>query len=380
MFSRNDTKAIKGIAILMMLFHHLAGFPDRYAPGFAGFQSLWRSFTDRGMQTYLAYFSHLCVSLFFFLGGYGLYMQWKKKRYHLLDHLKRLYKAYWRVLLLFIPIALIFFRRSDPALPALYHTYDFHDTHTLLVNVLGDLVGHSATLNKEWWFFKAYIAMLMMGLLFCNVTKKNKSFVIDLLIVFLIDYLRAVVVPNMLNTTLFENSNANVYFLNFIQTDYRAVQMYLGIVFAKHNGIVRAKKELKKLRCSWIYGLLAMLLIFYFRSYIAGMFMDLVYLPCFIIAASVFLDGIPPVKKAFIFFGKHSNNMWLTHTFFCYYFYECAKIVYSTRSPLLDFLILLGMSLAASLSVNSFWKMISMLTPKLRNFFLKPQPKETPNA
>lgn len=39
-FTRDDTKAVKGIALVLMLFHHLAAFPDRFPVGFEGFKPL----------------------------------------------------------------------------------------------------------------------------------------------------------------------------------------------------------------------------------------------------------------------------------------------------------------------------------------------------
>ena len=41
-FDRSDTKAVKGVAVVLMLFHHLAGFPERFPVGFAGFRSIWQ--------------------------------------------------------------------------------------------------------------------------------------------------------------------------------------------------------------------------------------------------------------------------------------------------------------------------------------------------
>ena len=44
MFERKDTKAIKGLAIILMLFHHICGFPERFPVGFEGFYlygNLW---------------------------------------------------------------------------------------------------------------------------------------------------------------------------------------------------------------------------------------------------------------------------------------------------------------------------------------------------
>ncbi len=45
-FSREDTRAIKGVAVIMMLMHHLVAFPARYPVGFDGFKSLWNVWVD----------------------------------------------------------------------------------------------------------------------------------------------------------------------------------------------------------------------------------------------------------------------------------------------------------------------------------------------
>ena len=170
------------------------------------------------------------------------------------------------------------------------------------------------------------------------------------------------------------------FFLNFILTDFRALNMYLGIVFAKHDFIVRLKKPFSRLRCSWLYGLAIIPVVFYLRSYVAGSFLDIFYIPCFVVAASVFFDGIPLVKKGFMILGRYSNNLWLVHTFFCYYFFEFTKIVYCTKSPLIDWMILLGLSLGASVFVDAFWKLMKYLRPTLRKIFLKPEPQEPAKA
>ena len=43
--SRDDTKAIKGIAIILMLSHHLRGFPDRirWAGTLVWYNDIWRT-------------------------------------------------------------------------------------------------------------------------------------------------------------------------------------------------------------------------------------------------------------------------------------------------------------------------------------------------
>ena len=359
----------------MMLFHHMAGFPERIVPGFPGFETLWSGMTERGILPAFAGFCNTCVSLFFFLGGYGLYLKWKAQRFHLWKQIKQLYKAYWRVLVLIVPVALLFFRRSDPDLLIIHRLYNFHELRPLLVSLLGNFSGYSSSLNLEWWFFKAYLCMLPMGVLFCHVTKKSKNPVINLLIVCLLDFLRRVVLVNLASTTVFANAGGNAFYANFLMPDFRAVMLYLGIVFAKHDLLVKFKKEYSRLRFSPLYGAVTLLLIFYLRSYVVGDSIDIICIPIFIIAVSVVFDGIPLLKKGFVFFGKRSTNIWLLHTFFCYYFYECAKMVYATRSPLIDWLILLAMTLCASLAVDGFWKIAGRFSPQLRKIFLKPEPK-----
>ena len=72
-FDRSDTKAIKGAAVLLMLFHHLTGFPYRFPVGFGGFSTL----IPAGYLEAFGTAAKICVPMFFFLGGYGLYCKWK---------------------------------------------------------------------------------------------------------------------------------------------------------------------------------------------------------------------------------------------------------------------------------------------------------------
>ena len=85
MFTRDDTKAVKGVAVLLMLLHHLAAFPERYPVDFAGFTSLIPGFVENGYLNDLAMDALVCVPLFFFLGGYGLYKRMQAGTFRLLE-------------------------------------------------------------------------------------------------------------------------------------------------------------------------------------------------------------------------------------------------------------------------------------------------------
>ncbi len=71
MFTRENTKQVKGIAILLMLVHHLYTFADRIPYGL----EIASQYYISGMEltVIIGSFGKICVSIFMFLGGYGLY-------------------------------------------------------------------------------------------------------------------------------------------------------------------------------------------------------------------------------------------------------------------------------------------------------------------
>ncbi|WP_270595131.1 hypothetical protein, partial [Faecalibacillus faecis] len=75
-------------------------------------------------------------------------------------------------------------------------------------------------------------------------------------------------------------------------------------------------------------------------------------------------------SKILFFIGKNSTNMWLTHTFYCYYFYPFVKIVYGSRNALVAFITLVILSLITSILIDIFWKYISKLYNQIHMFLL----------
>ena len=67
-FTLQDTKAIKAIAIILMLMHHLWGFPDRIADELSIF-----GIHNTDIIVIMGNFGKVCLSILFIFGGYGLY-------------------------------------------------------------------------------------------------------------------------------------------------------------------------------------------------------------------------------------------------------------------------------------------------------------------
>ncbi len=368
-FSREDTKALKGIAVVMMLFHHLAAFADRYPKGFEGFNSLWEGFVTEGYLGNLATNVRLCVAVFFFLGGYGMYKRMESGKYSLLDSVIGLFKRYWKVFVIFVPIAFIFFRRSGDDICYLCTRYDVQDMKTLITVVISNFFAMSDSINSEWWFIQTYICVMFMGTFYCIATKKNKYFVVELFIVFMIDILTRSFFPALQSFGNFNILENNFYYKRLLELVNPAPCFFAGITFAKFDAIVKLKEQLSKIPCSTIVSLIAVFAVMWCRGFVLGDLFDIVYVIAFTALVSKFFDGVKPVKKIFGYIGSHSTNIWLIHSFYCYYFLEATKIVYCTRSVWADLLILLAMSLISSVIINFiFGKSADILTAVKKKF------------
>lgn len=96
-FDKVCSLKIKGIAIILMLFHHLFRIPDLYK----GYEIIWFPLSEN-LVVSLADMSKICVALFVFISGYGMALKMKKSaKVKFADQLINLIS---RFILLFIPI------------------------------------------------------------------------------------------------------------------------------------------------------------------------------------------------------------------------------------------------------------------------------------
>ena len=98
MFSKDETVKVKGIAILLLMFHHLFYNADRVAQ--SGMRFLW--FSEEQIQP-IAIAARICVWIFVFLSAYGLTYSYNKNRQtettlqFMVKHWLSLMKTYWVV-------------------------------------------------------------------------------------------------------------------------------------------------------------------------------------------------------------------------------------------------------------------------------------------
>ena len=164
--TKEDTNILKGIALLMLLCHHLfytknGLYDDIYV------------YNDYGLVWMISMACKTCVALFCFLSGYGLTasiektnkINWKS------FYLKRfivLFSNYWLMWILFVPLGIFLFDRTfndvygNPFLGKLI--LDFFG----LLNCIGQY-GY----NPTWWFYSCIILLYLLFPIILVSTKKR---------------------------------------------------------------------------------------------------------------------------------------------------------------------------------------------------------------
>ncbi|MDO4647070.1 MAG: hypothetical protein Q4B26_00370 [Eubacteriales bacterium] len=360
-FTVDNTRELKGIAIILMLIHHLWYFPNRIAGG-----PLASHFTIFGISSvqYFGGFGKICVSFFFFLGGYGLYINHINQRFDLIRTLKKLYFSYWKVLFIVTPIAYLFFNRqpiycSDERIWNRFAVFSWEQ-------FLGNLSGYNITLNSEWWFFTSYVTAVITFPLIAKIIDccclELKLFLVILGSILVFNIAPALGKSEVLGTL---NNNSFLYKTFFCQSAPDISCFWLGAVFASEDALVKLYNRLKQHQLlGTVQDLILLAMLIYLRQSFVPAELDLLYVPLLIIACWDLLEKCTHLRMLFRELGRHSTNMWLIHSFLCYYFYLPAKVVTMTGNALFSLLTLGIGSYFASHCVEGVWRIIAILRSK----------------
>lgn len=361
-FSREDTKVMKGIAVFLMLMHHLWTFPNRIYGG----ELLFRFWIfGQHATVFFGYFGIICVPIFFFLGGYGTYLGQKGKRYDLIDKLKKLYISYWKVFLVFIPIAFLFFAHQ-PAYaegPEIYACYSKFTWHELLSNFLG----LSSSFNREWWFLASYVTALITFPV-VRAAVQNKSLHTNLLFVVIASILMANIFPAIGRIDELGGLNNNYLYTRFFcQVSPFISCFWMGIVAAENDLLGRLRTAMDKAGVlNPLIDLAIWFGIIYVRQYVAGATLDIFYIPVLCVVSQNLLCHLRRTRTFFLKLGLESTNMWLIHSFFCYYFLAVVKLVVAPKWAIPSLFMLIALTYLASVLLTWFWKEMSILLQKVR--------------
>ncbi len=365
LFSREDTRLVKAAAALMMMAHHLFAFPNRLPTDFA-YDAI---FPENSLMIF-GQFCRFCISLFFFLGGYGLCKQHEAGRASLPRILLNQYRQYWKVFFLFVPIGLIFFRNQptyceDVAICAAY-------AQPTLKVILSNLIAWSSELNREWWFLKNYLIILFVGLACLGLKPRRLGFCPEALIVIVATIINRSLLNSPPDGSLLAHLKGNQLYVHFVllaqYTD--PFPFFMGVVFARYDGVHRLREMLQSYArpVRLAIGAAGLIILYVFWTGFIWDQADILLAPLFVVCWLEVVDNLPfgVGRKVFGLIGRESANIWLIHSFFCYYFYPAVRLVYRSTNPILVFLTLTALTLTASLLVTHFYKGMGLLFRKLK--------------
>ena len=324
-FTQEKTNIAKGVAICLMFAHHLFAFPERLIGDNSYIPIL--PFIDA--ESYIGRFGSISVSIFLFLSGYGMYLSYlgckKKLPYYILSKLKQFYLTYWLYFLIFAPVGLLYFNTVT-----FWNSNKIRysaDTATFIQN----FIGWDSDYNGEWWFVKTFIITLIFLFPFYVSLIDRNIFAIIFVSLFLFSF----------------SSKINIYgdfgFI-FWQTSFA-----VGIICAKFKFFTsQVIHKFEQTRNFWILAWL--LLCFMLRIELEHASIDFLLAPFFIYLS---LRAVLMVRASLFFelLGKQSFPLWLSHSFFCYYYFQ--GFVYASKSSPIIFLLLLAMTLLSVLGIQA---------------------------
>jgi hypothetical protein len=357
LLTKNDTRTIKGAAVILMLMHHMWAFQERIADGgLRGLIPLGNTY----FFVFLGHFGKVCVPLFFFLSGYGLTKSYEGRKFDVLERLKKLYVSYWKVFVIFIPIAFLFFGNQGVyAVDASFcGRYNVFSVRELVLNFLGIF----DTYNYEWWFLRCYVLMILC-FPFIRYAAGKCSPVAKFLIILIITVLFGKVFPDIWYAFLGEARQGNLIYDSFFCMGEPFYACFVMGVFCAENDLLdRISAFLDragKLRAA--VEILLILAVILLRQVFLRKYYDFIYAPLLCVILPDLARRFPTLGKLFDVFGQENTNIWFIHSFFCYYFYGIVRIVVATHWAVPSFVTLAVMSYAAARLVTLFWqKMLSL--------------------
>ena len=312
-FDVSFTDASKGMALMLMLWHHL--FCTKPESGFIVYQT--------------ALLAKVCVGIYVVLSGYGLAESIRKKGLQLGAFYKRrllkLYLNYWLIALLFVPIGVWFTDRT------LSSVYGEHAIQGFIIEMLGVhmFTWVSFGYNATWWFMSLIIALYALFPIVYILTQKFRLWFIAFTALLLF-----VPIPVV-----------KVWIFPFA----------VGVYLSQNDGFVKMLAWFSR-QGGWRFFTLAILTVFtaWYRQNgwrFTGTRADTFFGILLILWTTELILFSSRAKAAFAFIGRHSFNIFLFHTFIYYYYFS--EFIYKFHYPVLIFAVLLGVCLIISVGIET---------------------------
>ena len=343
-FDKDDSTLLKGCAILMMLFHHLFLSKSR----FKGYEISFAPFSMNFVVN-VAYMFKFAMGLYAFISGYGLLLSFQNltdRKSITRNTKRRLLKLFFSFLFCYVICFIASMCIDRYPLQVYFKRNVLEGVIYLILDTLGlsDLFG-TPTLISSWWYMSAAIMFIILAPMIISGTKKT-------------GYLPAcflcIALPRLIGNGFPGGTNPwsvlLPYLLGMIAADYSVFDKIDAFLSSKKFGFW-AVLAFCLLGMALSYGVSTMVK----RKEVWELHFGLLTIP-WILFCNYILGSISFLRKPLIFLGKHSMNIYFTHTFIRSRYGN--SLVYSRGHFVMVFLTLLFLSLLLSIFIESFKKVL----------------------
>lgn len=358
--SKTDSLCLKGIAIIFLMFNHsfrasLGSMLDKYV-------IIYTPFSENFVGNLCEFFK-ICVPIFAFITGYGLYLSAKDKctdsksteKWIAARYIKT-FSGFWFIYILSFIITQIYdkypqgiYCRDGMVRGFAYAVIDFLGLATLF---------STPTMLGTWWYMSAAFIFITIVPIAIKWSEKLGYITLIISIIALprllgVDYPGGMtpypfilaVIAGMIfaQYDIFTKLNSiKITNSKFISESVQFV-IYIVLLISSTYIWIRLPREKA---WEYHYALAPLITICFCRKYIVR---------------------IPVIKNILAFFGKHSLNIFLVHTFIRYTFFD--EFIYSFKHFLLIAIVLFAISLLISVIIEFVKKIIKFdkLTALLSN-------------
>lgn len=356
-YNKKDAQMTQGYAILSMLILHLfckIGNDVDYTPLFyVKAVPLIRGAAKVPLAYYFGYFSNICVCTYSLCAGYARELSHGKDSRSYSSNLKKIFqlaKRAWIIIILFSLVDYFFGKVHDVPMDGLSMI-----KYVLFID----------RFNGAWWYLQTYFILLLIPydvLMYpINHLKHESAYILCFAIISLFFVYSKIVGSNWApRSSVIGFFYTQIYKFIDVLPEY-----WIGALFCRADAVSQVDKKLRQSRFDRHRSafLLSVFLITFFVY-------NLIHISCFtIIVASITFfcfnlwEKSTFVQSIFMFLGKHSTNIWLTHMFF--YLHMFPGLAQKAKYPILVLLALLGYSLFASFIIDFLEMMLNTTLKKL---------------
>ena len=334
-FDKRQTNIAKGVAVLLLLWHHLFyNDPKNYGK----FISILK-IDNVPIECVIAGSCKVCVAIFLLLSGYGLYRSYqnfcnetignnriavKKDFKFVWNHWIKMMSGYWFIYIIFVPMGMFFGRSflTYYGLNPIYYLTEFLGLTYLFFE-------YNAIFNATWWFMSVIIVLYIIFPLLHKLLTWQSEITLSLSILFMF---------------------VNIPFLHDI--NYWFAPFVFGMYISKHNLFSKILTLCDTLLKRISLSILLIVVSLYIRITFLknAVYFDAFFAFAIILFSYMVLSNIPKLSKSFEILGKHSANIFMFHTFIYSYYFQ--PIIYFSRYSLLIYIFMVLVCLFISLGLE----------------------------